>query len=442
MAGDRRLSAYEIMKVSRETFNKLSSQQYVDISAVQNFFSYAKFNLSDEEMKDVQLAVILVTSAHKVSEKHFDEARRLLNLCDFLSSCKGNSVQRVVHHFAKALQERIARETGKILPESKERNLFSSHHQTEGVDPAFISCCLRLPCIRISHFAAIQAVLDSVVSAKKLHFVDLAISCGAHCPVLMQALANRQERPFEFLKITAIGTPETKQKIEEIGKGLTCLAETLNLPFLFSIAMVLDIKDLKKEILKISDDEVVAVFSLNALRNVCAVHDFLKYFSRFLRNINLCVMAIIESEERCYSPVFIHNFHQSLLSYSSFYDCVQACIDQADPNRFAVEALVGHEIRSTVAATDEERIYSRQMNIEEWRAYFIGLGMVEIEVSLSSLDQTILLEKNSAAEKSCLLGKNGKCLVIGWNGTPFFSVSAWKFPQEHSGGTFLKKKVN
>ncbi|WCJ23337.1 hypothetical protein M5689_005369 [Euphorbia peplus] len=442
MAGVNRLSTHEIMKVSKETFRKLSSQQYIDISTVQKFFGCAQFDLSDEEVKDVQLALVLMASAHKVSDKNFDDARRLLNLCDFLSSCKGTSVQRVVHYFTKALQERIGRETGTISPGSKEAKLFHPHHPTKGVDPAFISCCLQLPCIRISHFAAIQAVLDSLASAKRVHFIDLAISCGVHCPVLLQALANRQERPVEFLKITAIGTPATKQKIEEIGKCLTCLAETLNLPFLFSIAMIFDIKDLEKEILQISDDEVAAVFSLNVLRNTRAVPDFLKYFSRFLRNLNPCVLAIVESEEHCNSPVFINNFHESLLSYSSFYDCVQACIDQGDPNRLVLEAVAGHQIRSNVAATDEERIYSRLMNIEEWRAYFTGLGMVETEVSMSSLDQAVLLQKNFASEKSCLLAKNGKCLVTGWKGTPFFTVSAWKFQQELPGGLFVKKTVN
>ncbi|XP_065860180.1 DELLA protein RGL2-like [Euphorbia lathyris] len=428
MARINRLSTHEIMEVSRDTFNKLSSQQHIDISAVGKFFDSARFDLSDEEIKDVQLALVLIASAHKLSEKLFDDAKRLLNLCDFLSSYNGNPVQRVVHYFTKALQEKIARETGRECRESREsKPLCPLDLVTKGVDPAFISCCLRVPCIRISQFAAIQAVLDSLASARKVHFVDLTIRSGIHCPVLMQALANRHEKPVEFLKITAFATPQTKQKTEEIGKCLTCLAETLNLPFLFCVAMIPDIKDLEKEMLNITDDEVVAVFSLNVLRHTTSVPDFLKSFSRFLRNLNPCVLAVVESEELGNSLVFIDHFHESLISYGSFYDCIQACIDQGDPNRAVLEVMVGHQIRCTVAAKDEERIYSRQMNIEEWRDYFSGFGMVETEVSMSSFDQATLLQKNFASEKSCLLVRNGKCLVIGWKGTPFFSVSAWKF---------------
>ncbi|WCJ27667.1 hypothetical protein M5689_009395 [Euphorbia peplus] len=440
MAGVNRLSTHEILKLSRETFNRLSSQQHIDISTVQKFFGSAQFNFPAQEVKDVQLALVLIASAHKVSDKHFDEARRMLNLSDFLSSCKGSSVQRVVHYFTKALQERIDRETGTISPESTKIKLFNPHHLTKGVDPALVSCCLQLPYIQISQFAAVQAVLDSLASAHKVHFIDLAISCGVHCPVLMQALANRKERPVEFLKITAIGTPETKQKNEEIGKCLTCLAETLNLPFLFCIAMVLDIKDLEKEMPKISDDEAVAVFSLNVLSNTCEVPDFLKHFSKFLRNLNPQMLVIIESEELGNSSVFINHFHESLLSYGSFYDCIQDCIDQRDPNRLALEALLGHQIKCSVAAKDEERINHRKMNIKELRVYFTGFGMVETEVSMPSFDQAILLQKNFACEESCLLVRNGKCLVIGWKGTPFFSVSAWKFQQGHSGGPIVGKR--
>ncbi|WCJ23344.1 hypothetical protein M5689_005376 [Euphorbia peplus] len=204
MAGLDRLSTQDIMKVSRDTFKRLSSRQHIDISAIQKFFdSPYQTDLSDEEIKDVELALVLIASAHKASEKHFDEAKRLLNLCGFLSSCRGNPVQRVVHYFTKALQERIARETGRISPESTARTtpLHPNHS-------SFISCCLQLPFVQICHFAAIQEVIDSFSSATKLHFVDLAIQGGEHCPVLIQALANRQENPVEFLKITVVGMHE------------------------------------------------------------------------------------------------------------------------------------------------------------------------------------------------------------------------------------------
>jgi len=45
----------------------------------------------------------------------------------------------------------------------------------------------------------------------------------------MQALAERHDCPIELLKITAVGSTG----IEETGKRLANVAESLNLPFLF-----------------------------------------------------------------------------------------------------------------------------------------------------------------------------------------------------------------
>ncbi|WCJ23341.1 GRAS family transcription factor family protein [Euphorbia peplus] len=427
ISGTSRLATHKIMKVSRETFDRLSSQQYIDMSVVKNFFGSAQFNLSDEEIKDVELALVLIASAHKVSDKHFHDARRLLNLCDFLSSYSGNSVQRVVHYFTKGLQERIARETGMISPDTKGIKLWHPHQPTEGVDPAFLSCCMQLPCVQIAHFAAIQSVIDSFASARKVHFIDLVIRGGEHCPVLMQALANRKENPVEFLKITAVVIPETKQRIEEIGKCLTGLAESLNLPFSFRIAMVLDMKNLKKGIFEVNSDESVAVFSKYALRRIRTLPGCLESFSRFLRNLNPCVVVLVEPEANNSSPIFINRFHNSLIAFSSFFDCVEACVDQGDPKRLSLEAnLLGHEIKDILAAKYEERMFI-DMNIDEWRDHLTMYGMVETEVSKSSFDQGSLLLKNFAQAESCLLVRNGKSLVTGWKGTPFFSVSAWKF---------------
>jgi hypothetical protein len=52
---------------------------------------------------------------------------------------------------------------------------------------------------------------------------------------------------------------------------------------------------------------------------------------------------------------------------------------------------------------------------------------VDTELSMSSLDQARLVVKKFDCEKSCTLDMNGKCLIIGWKGTPIHSLSVWKF---------------
>lgn len=46
------------------------------------------------------------------------------------------------------------------------------------MDPALIVCFLHLPLYQIINFSGIQVIVDSVASAKKVHYIDLAIRSG------------------------------------------------------------------------------------------------------------------------------------------------------------------------------------------------------------------------------------------------------------------------
>ncbi|XP_059459964.1 protein SCARECROW-like [Corylus avellana] len=208
----RRLSAEDVMKIAKEVL-------------IQNHV----FGLSHQETIDVELACLLLASAEKVAKQEHDEGSRLLSLCDFLSSKTGSSVQRTVHYFTKALQQRIDREAGgNALKGSK-----SSSEEEETMaygNLTIIACYLHLPFSQITQFAGIQAIVESVASVKRVHYIDLAIRTGAQCIVLMQALATRHGCPIELLKVTAIGI-SSKQRIEETGKRLARFADTLTYPF-------------------------------------------------------------------------------------------------------------------------------------------------------------------------------------------------------------------
>lgn len=89
-------------------------------------------------------------------------------------------------------------------------------------------------------------------------------------------------------------------------------------------------------------------------------------------------------------------------------------------------SYLSEEIRSIIATEGEERIF-RNMKIDAWRYHFKSFGMIEREVSISTLSQAVLVAGKFARGISCTLDKNGKCLTVGWKGTPILSLSAWKF---------------
>ncbi|KDP27904.1 hypothetical protein JCGZ_18984 [Jatropha curcas] len=442
MSRVQRLSTGQVMRIARERFIRISSKQQIDLSTLQHFFDAAKFDLCCEETKDVELAILLLAAAHKLHNKQFAEAGKFLNLCDFLSSITGNSVQRIVHYFTKALRERLARETGTVTTiesENKEGKLIHPQQTTACLIPSLIATYLQLP-YTVTQFAGIQTVLEHLESARKVHFIDLAIKTGGHCTILMQALANQNKCPIELLKITAVGKTTSKLQMEEVGERLACFAKTLNLPFTFKTAIVYNIKDLKEEMFDLSHGEVVAIYSRTILRNIITQTDCLECLMRVLRKTHPCIFVVHEIEANHNSLVFIDRFLEALLHYySAHFDCLDVCLERCDPNRIVWETCLAQEIQDIVAVEDDARIF-RDMKIDEWRAYFTRLKMVETEISVSSLSQAQMALKNFASGKSCTLDRNDKSIITRWKGTPLLSLSAWKFHQQDQSKKSCAKK--
>lgn len=240
----------------------------------------------------------------------------------------------------------------------------------------------------------------------------------------MQALAAREERPIELLKITAIGV-RGKQKIEETRKRLVSLAESLNLPFSFKAVIVLDMEDIKEELFEIDRNETVIVHSSLFLRTMLWRPHCLEKLMRVIRNLRPSMMVVAEVEADHNSPSFARRFIEALFFYAAFFDCLETCINLED-FRITMEEILAVGIKNMVATERSERIY-RNVRINVWRAFFIRFGMVEIKLSDSSHYQASLVAKQFGCGNSCTLERNGKCLMVGWKGTPLHSFSAWKF---------------
>ncbi|KAH9766148.1 GRAS domain-containing protein [Citrus sinensis] len=262
--------------------------------------------------------------AEKIGSQQSDHASILLDDFENFSSKVGNAVERLVHHFSKAIQESCC------IPEEEILSL----------KPALIACYLEFPFYQVTQYAGMQAIAENVASAKRV--ISLTLQSEVEHT---QPLATRQECPLELLKATAVRTT-SKQKVEETGKMFAYFAETLNLPFSSKIAFATETRDLRK-----------GIFELNTVE----------------ANHNL--------------STFEDRFFEALFHYSSALDCLEACMVPCDP---------------------------------KW------LTFKEIT---SSIFQAELLLKNFSCASSCTIGRNGKCLIIGWKGSPHPSLSVRKFQQ-------------
>ncbi|KAK2990250.1 hypothetical protein RJ640_014702 [Escallonia rubra] len=382
---------------------------------------------SDEEMRDVELVQCLLASAEKVGQKQFDSASKLLDSCDKLSSSEGNPVQRLVYYFSEALREKIDRETGTVASKGLgKKHSFDLIEALMSPTPTVIAFQKDLPFSQVIQFAGMQTMIENVADSRRVHMIDLEIRNGAHCVILMHALAARCECPIEHLKITAIGT-KLKPKIEETGKWLTSFAQSMNLPFSFSVVMVQDMLDLTEDHFELYDDEAVAFYSPYALWSMIAQPDRLEHLLRVIRNTSPCVMVVSEIQAKLSSPLFVNRFIEALFMYGAFFDSVADCLAHDDSTRMVSESqYLSQGIRNILAAEGEER-RMRKVSIHVWRAFFTRFGMVEMDLSMSSLYQAKLVAQRFPCGSSCTIDMDGKSLIIGWKRTPILSLSAWKF---------------
>ncbi|KAM1042346.1 hypothetical protein ACFX13_032136 [Malus domestica] len=183
-------------------------------------------------------------------------------------------------------------------------------------------------------------------------------------------------------------------------------------------------EDVKDQLFDVEDDEAVVVYAPLILRTMISRPSCLENLVRGMRTLTPCVMVVIEVEANHNSPSLVNRFIDALFYYSAIFDCLETCMKQ-EMNRVLIEGLFHEGIRNIVVAEGSERV-ARSVKMEAWRAFFARFRMVEINLSNAALFQASLAAKKYGSPP-CTLDRNGKCLTVGWKGTPIHSLSAWKF---------------
>ncbi|ERN02114.1 hypothetical protein AMTR_s00045p00167420 [Amborella trichopoda] len=386
IGGEKKLSTEEVMRIAGEQYlttgENLSSPSIRDSSKLSH--------LTKEDVKNIELANLLLSSAEKISNQQYDRAKRLLMVCDFESSPVGNPVQRLVFHFADALWERAERETGmkSLKPEYIEREA-DVDKALRGYHPVVLAIYQAVPFGKLVQFTASQVIIGALDSATKIHVIDLEPRTGMQWTILMQSLSERSEYPVEHLKITMVGDSTGKMEETDV-------------------------------------EESVAVLAPMVLRTMLVKPHCLEKMIRVIRNLCPDIMVLTEVEGKHNSPSFVNRFIEVLFYYSAYFDSLDAFMEAADPNRLAMEGtLMASAVRNMIAREGGERIM-RHVGLDTWRLFLNRVGFEEVEVSEDALYQAKLIVKSYNHAESVSLEMNGKSLTIGWKGTPLHSVSAWR----------------
>ncbi|XP_058071188.1 protein NODULATION SIGNALING PATHWAY 2-like [Magnolia sinica] len=190
--GGRELSTDDVMRIAVARYIQFSLEMEDGLSKLKLPLGSMLSGFSDEETEDVELTHLLLASAEKIGNWQYDQVRNLLVRCSRLGSNVGNPVQRVVHYFTDALRERIDRETGRVLLKGSDGTRWGEGEDVEemqmGPDPALLACHQLVSIPVVTQFVEIQAIIENMVSAKRIHLIDLGIKVGMQWSILMQAL--------------------------------------------------------------------------------------------------------------------------------------------------------------------------------------------------------------------------------------------------------------
>ncbi|GMH14476.1 hypothetical protein Nepgr_016317 [Nepenthes gracilis] len=423
-----------------------------------------------------ELRQLLMRCAELLSRPDFSSARRLLSLLSSNSSpCSGDSTERLVHQFTKALTFRLNRHhypvTGGGTTGHRDHSASHSHFiggrvvlnyhmanppaagtattttmttvdiaesesEKEAIRSSYLSLNQVTPFIRFSHLTANQAILEAVDGQEAVHILDLDIMHGVQWPPLMQAIVERwssQFLPPPLLRITGAG--RDLDLLRRTGERLHQFSQSLDLKFQFHPLLLLSEDEPAAVALSLPSavslfpDETLAVNCVNYLHRL--LHDppqdwkDLRLFLYKIKALNPRVVTLAEREGSHNHPLFLQRFVEALDHYAAIFDSLEATLPPNSPERLSVEQIwFGREIMDIVGAEGDKR-RERHQRFESWEMALKSSGFSNIPLSPFNISQAKLLLRLHYPSEGYRLRLLYDSLFLGWQNQALFSVSSW-----------------
>uniref|UniRef100_A0A1J3E1D6 Scarecrow-like protein 18 n=1 Tax=Noccaea caerulescens TaxID=107243 RepID=A0A1J3E1D6_NOCCA len=402
---------------------------------------------------------LLFTATELISQSNFSAARYLLSILSSNSSPYGDSTERLVHLFTKALSVRINRQeqqdptaenaaTWTTTNEMTSSTVFTSSvckeqflFRTKNNNISDFESCYYLwlnqltPFIRFGHLTANQAILDATESNGNgaLHILDLDISQGLQWPPLMQALAERSSNPnspHPSLRITGCGRDVTG--LNRTGDRLTRFADSLGLQFQFHTLVIVE-EDLPGLMLQIRllalsavQGETIAVNCVHFLhRFFNDGGEMIGHFLSAIKSLNPRIVTVVEREANHGDHSFLNRFSEAVDHYMAIFDSLEATLPPNSRERLTLEQRwFGKEILDVVAAETAER-KQRHRRFEIWEEMMKKFGFVNVPIGSFALSQAKLLLRLHYPSEGYNLQFLNNSLFLGWQNRLLFSVSSW-----------------
>ncbi|XP_059283890.1 scarecrow-like protein 18 [Lycium ferocissimum] len=384
----------------------------------------------------IQIRQLLISCAELISRSDFSAAKKLLTILSTNSSPFGDSTERLVHQFTRALSLRLNRylsSTNHFLTpvtnivETAPTDLSSSSSLAL-LQSSYLSLNQVTPFIRFTQLTANQAILEAINDNQQaIHIVDFDINHGVQWPPLMQALADRYPAPT--LRIT--GTGNDLDTLRRTGDRLAKFAHSLGLRFQFHPLYITNNRDHDEDPSIISSilllpDETLAVNCVFYLHRLLKDREKLRVFLHRVKSMNPKIVTVAEREANHNHPLFLPRFVEALDYYTAVFDSLEATLPPSSRERMTVEQVwFGREILDIVATEGEKR-KERHERFRSWEVMLSSCGFSNVALSPFALSQAKLLLRLHYPSEGYQLRVLSNSFFLGWQNQPLFSISSWR----------------
>lgn len=381
----------------------------------------------------LQMRQLLISCAELISRSDVSAAHRLIGILLSNSSPYGDSTERLVHQFTKALSLRLNRcAAASNFPmmlhpaaASTSGNATIAHDHDEALlQSSYLSLNQVTPFIRFSQLTANQAILEAIEGQPAIHILDFDIMHGVQWPPLMQAVAERFPPPS--LRIT--GTGSDIEILRRTGDRLAKFAHSLGLRFQFHSLIVLSIEESisATSSVLLHPRETLAVNCVHYLHRLLKDRDRFHLFLHRIKAMGPRVVTVAEREANHNHPIFQQRFVEALDHYAAVFDSLEATLPPNSRDRMAVEQIwFGKEIADIVAAEGENR-KERHERFRSWEMMMRSTGFSNVALSPFALSQAKLLLRLHYPSEGYQLHVLNDSFFLGWQNQPLFSVSSWR----------------
>lgn len=367
----------------------------------------------------------LIACARALAENDMPVADWLMTELRPMVSVSGEPLQRLGAYLLEGLVARLASSGSSIYKalkckEPASSELLSYMHILYEVCPFF----------KFGYMSANGAIAEAVKGEERVHIIDFQIAMGSQWVTLIQALAARPGGP-PCLRITGVDDPVSAYArgggLHLVGKRLSRLAESCNVPFEFNAAAISGC-EVELNNLEIRSGEALAVnfpFQLHHMPDESvSTENHRDRLLRLVKSLSPKVVTLVEQESNTNTAPFFPRFVETLDYYTAIFESIDVALPRENNERIQVEQhCLARDIVNIIACEGAERVERHEL-LGKWKSRFTMAGFTPYPLS-PLVNATIKALLENYCENYRLEEVDG-CLYLGWKNRALVVSCAWR----------------